>query len=66
MARALSLHPDAELHLLPAEPADPTATVTSTADAALRLIYGRHRPKDDITASGAMSLDDLTALFPGY
>jgi hypothetical protein len=35
-------------------------------DAMTPLIYGRHRLADPIVVSGAVSLEDLTALFPGY
>jgi uncharacterized protein (TIGR03083 family) len=56
----------AELHLLACEPADPSATLRGSAEAVLRLFYGRHRDTDDVTADGAVTLDDMRALFPGY
>jgi hypothetical protein len=48
-------HLDAELHLLPGD-----------VPSASGQIYGRHRLADPIEVSGAVSLEDLTALFPGY
>jgi uncharacterized protein (TIGR03083 family) len=56
----------AELHLLACEPAEPSATVRGSAEAVLRLVYGRRRDVDEITAEGTVTLDDLQALFPGY
>jgi uncharacterized protein (TIGR03083 family) len=56
----------AELHLLPCEPAEPSATVRGSAEAVLRLVYGRYRDTDDVTADGAVTLDDIRALFPGF
>ncbi|OPX13216.1 maleylpyruvate isomerase family mycothiol-dependent enzyme [Mycobacterium sp. AT1] len=56
----------AELHLLACEPAEPSTTVRGSAEAVLRLVYGRLRDVDDVTAEGALPLDDLQALFPGY
>jgi uncharacterized protein (TIGR03083 family) len=56
----------AELHLLACEPAEPSASVRGSAEAVLRLVYGRLRDTDDVAAEGTVSLDDLQALFPGY
>jgi uncharacterized protein (TIGR03083 family) len=56
----------AELHLLACEPAEPSATVRGSAEAVLRLVYGRLRDIDDVTAQGSVTLHDLQALFPGY
>jgi uncharacterized protein (TIGR03083 family) len=56
----------AELYLLPCEPAEPSATLYGTAEAVLRLVYGRLRDTDDVTAEGTVTLDDVRALFPGY
>jgi uncharacterized protein (TIGR03083 family) len=65
--RTLLLDLDSELHIYPANPADPVGTVTGTADAVLRLVYGRHRPgADAVTAVGQLTVDDLRALFPGF
>jgi len=55
-----------ELHLLACEPAEPSATVHGSAEAVLRLVYGRLRDVDDVTAEGTVTLGDLKALFPGY
>ena len=55
-----------ELHVVPCEPGDPTATVWGTAEAVLRLVYGRNRAEDGVTAAGAVTVDDLRSLFPGY
>lgn len=55
-----------ELHLLACEPAEPSATVRGSAEAVLRLVYGRLRAVDEITAEGTVTIDDLQALFPGY
>jgi uncharacterized protein (TIGR03083 family) len=55
-----------ELHIVPCEPGDPTATVRGSAEAVLRLVYGRNRAEDGLTATGAVSVDDLRSLFPGY
>ncbi|WP_053847036.1 maleylpyruvate isomerase family mycothiol-dependent enzyme [Streptomyces sp. NRRL B-24085] len=57
----------AELHVYPAEPADPVATLTGTSEAVVRLVYGRHRPGiDPLRAEGKIGIDDLRALFPGF
>ena len=56
----------AELHLLACEPAEPSATVRGSAEAVLRLVYGRLRDVDDVTTEGTVTLDDLRALFPGF
>jgi hypothetical protein len=55
----------AELHLDPCEPIVPTGTVSGSAEALLRLVYGRHRPEDRVTTTGAVTLGDLRSLFPG-
>lgn len=55
-----------ELHLMPCEPAEPAATVRGTAEAVLRVVYGRNRAADGITATGAVTVADLRSLFPGY
>jgi uncharacterized protein (TIGR03083 family) len=64
--RRLTLDLDAELHLYAYEPMDPTGTVTGTAEAVLRLIYGRNRSDDAVRTSGTTTLEDLRRLFPGY
>ncbi|MEV0055928.1 maleylpyruvate isomerase family mycothiol-dependent enzyme [Saccharopolyspora shandongensis] len=64
--RTLCLDLGGELHILPCEPGDPTATVWGTAEAVLRLVYGRNRTEDGVTADGAATVDDLRSLFPGY
>jgi uncharacterized protein (TIGR03083 family) len=65
--RTLLMDLDSELHIYPANPADPAGTVTGTADTVLRLVYGRHRPGTDaVTAAGQLAVDDLRALFPGF
>lgn len=61
-----SLILDTELHVDPAEAADPTSTVSGGAEAVLRLVYGRARSVDDVSVTGKATLDDLRALFPGY
>jgi hypothetical protein len=65
-SRVVSLHLDAELHLYPCEAVEPTSVLSGSAEAVLRLVYGRYRPADDIQVTGALSLTDLTDLFPGY
>jgi len=56
-----------ELHIYPCAPADPTATLTGTTEALVRLIYGRNRPGlDGLSASGSVDVNELRALFPGY
>lgn len=55
-----------ELHVMPCEPGDPTATVSGSAEAVLRLVYGRNRAEDGLAATGAVTVEDLRALFPGY
>jgi uncharacterized protein (TIGR03083 family) len=50
-------------------PADPTATFTGPLEAAIRLIGGRLRPDftpDGVKVTGAVTLDDLRRVFPGY
>ncbi|WP_328759643.1 MULTISPECIES: maleylpyruvate isomerase family mycothiol-dependent enzyme [Streptomyces] len=64
--QALLLDIDTELHLYPAPPTDPTALLTGPAESTLRLVYGRNRPQDPLTATGSISLDDLRTLFPGF
>ncbi|MBQ1093402.1 maleylpyruvate isomerase family mycothiol-dependent enzyme [Streptomyces sp. B93] len=65
-ARTVLLDLGAELHLYPCEPAEPAGSVTGAAEAVLRLVYGRHQPTDEVQVSGAVTLTDLTALFPGF
>ncbi|GHH88477.1 hypothetical protein GCM10018793_68280 [Streptomyces sulfonofaciens] len=65
-ARTLLLDLGAELHLYPCEPSRPVGAVTGTAEAVLRLVYGRNRLEDDVRVSGALALDDLRSLFPGF
>ncbi|MEV6370661.1 maleylpyruvate isomerase family mycothiol-dependent enzyme [Micromonospora musae] len=62
--RTLDLH--TELHLIDGAPQNPAATVTGSAEALLRLIYGRNQPGDGITVTGDVVLDDLRRLFPGF
>ncbi|SIR74057.1 TIGR03083 family protein [Micromonospora avicenniae] len=62
--RTLDLHD--ELHLIDSAPQNPAATVTGTAEALLRLIYGRNRPEDGVNVTGDVVLDDLRRLFPGF
>jgi uncharacterized protein (TIGR03083 family) len=57
---------DAELHLYPCEPAQPAGTVSGTAEAVLRLVYGRNQDADHVQVTGAACLADLRALFPGF
>ena len=67
--RTLRLELGEELHLVPTELGgayDTLGTVSGSADAVLRLIYGRNRPADQIQTTGGISLDDLRALFPGF
>ncbi|HEX6449485.1 MAG TPA: maleylpyruvate isomerase family mycothiol-dependent enzyme [Trebonia sp.] len=64
--RNARLELDADLHLVPGEPADPAAIVSGTAEALLRLVYGRNRPEDGVTVAGDISLEDLRSLFPGF
>lgn len=67
LRRTVCLDLGEEPRIRPEEPADPAATVTGTADAVLRLVYGRNRPgADDVTARGSVALDDLRSLFPGF
>ena len=52
-----------------AEPADPTATFTGPLEAAIRLVGGRLRPANTperVKVTGAVTLDDLRRVFPGY
>lgn len=62
--RTLDLH--TELHLIDSAPQNPAATVTGSAEALLRLIYGRNRPEDGVNVTGEVVLDDLRQLFPGF
>ena len=55
-----------ECHLRPDTPDEPAGTIAGTAEAILRLIYGRSRPADLIAVSGTATRQDATALFPGY
>jgi hypothetical protein len=55
-----------ELHLVADAPTDPAGIVSGRAEALLRLIYGRNRPEDGITATGGVTLEDLRSLFPGF
>jgi hypothetical protein len=64
--RIVRLELGADLHLAPGEPADPAATVSGTAEALLRLVYGRNRPGDGVTVAGDITLEDLRSLFPGF
>ena len=51
------------------EPADRTATFTGPLEAAIRLVGGRLRPAntpEGVKVTGAVSLDDLRRVFPGY
>ncbi|MFD6999898.1 hypothetical protein ACFWA5_27360 [Streptomyces mirabilis] len=54
----------------PGEGVEPNALragqLTGPAESALRLVYGRNRPQDPLTATGSISLDDLRTLFPGF
>lgn len=65
-AQHYSLQLDAEVHLLPAGGPSATGQVYGSADAVLRLVYGRVRPSDRIEVTGSVTRDDLIALFPGY
>ncbi|WP_431875806.1 maleylpyruvate isomerase family mycothiol-dependent enzyme [Amycolatopsis sacchari] len=65
-ARTVLLDLSGELHLYPCEPAEPAGSVTGTAEAVLRLVYGRNQPTDEIQVSGAVTLADMKALFPGF
>jgi uncharacterized protein (TIGR03083 family) len=64
--RTLCLTLGSELHFLPCEGAEPSGTLAGPAEAVLRLVYGRNRPQDGVTARGGIALDDVRALFPGY
>ncbi|MEV4294508.1 maleylpyruvate isomerase family mycothiol-dependent enzyme [Microbispora rosea] len=67
LRRTVCLDLGEEPRIRPEEPADPAATVTGTADAVLRLVYGRNRPgADGVTVRGSVALDDLRSLFPGF
>lgn len=50
-------------------PAGPTATFSGALEAAIRLISGRLRPAhtpERVQVTGAVTLDDLRRVFPGY
>lgn len=64
--RTRGLSVGTELHLTPTAPARPDGTVAGPAEALLRLCYGRHRTEDGVRAGGAVTLADLTSLFPGF
>ena len=52
-----------------ADPADPTATFTGPLEAAIRLVGGRLRPAntpESVKVTGAVTLDDLRRVFPGF
>ena len=52
-----------------ADPTDPTATFTGPLEAAIRLVGGRLRPAntpESVKVTGAVTLDDLRRVFPGY
>jgi len=54
---------------LVAAPADPTATFSGPLEAALRLVGGRLGPAytpEAVKVTGAVSLDDLRRVFPGF
>ena len=65
-ARTLLLDLGAELHLYPCEPAAPVGAVSGTAEAVLRLVYGRNRDRDGVAVTGSVTLADLRSLFPGF
>lgn len=65
-ARILLLDLGGELHLYPCEPADPVGAVSGTAEAVLRLVYGRNRDRDGVAVTGSVTLADLRSLFPGF
>ena len=51
------------------EPADPTATFIGPLEAAIRLVAGRLGPAttpESVKVTGAVTLDDLRRVFPGY
>jgi uncharacterized protein (TIGR03083 family) len=51
------------------KPAEPTATFTGPLEAAIRLVGGRLRPAntpESVKVTGAVTLDDLRRVFPGY
>lgn len=57
----------AELHIHPAEAAEPVGTLTGTTEAVVRLVYGRYRPEtDELKTTGPVLTEDLRALFPGF
>ncbi|MDN3028336.1 maleylpyruvate isomerase N-terminal domain-containing protein [Streptomyces sp. S.PB5] len=65
-SRTMLLDLGAELHLYPCEPAEPNGAVTGTAEAVLRLVYGRNQATDRVQVTGAVTLADLRSLFPGF
>ena len=51
------------------EPVDPTATFCGPLESAIRLVGGRLRPANTperVKVTGAVTLDDLRRVFPGY
>ena len=66
--RTFGLYVDDEVSLGEA-PEQPVATLDLPGESWLRLIAGRlgvGRTPADVTMSGAVSLDDLRRVFPGY
>ncbi|HEV7958194.1 MAG TPA: maleylpyruvate isomerase family mycothiol-dependent enzyme [Acidimicrobiales bacterium] len=58
-----------ELHLVADQrmaSASATGTLAGLGEAVLRIVYGRNRPEDEIEISGAVTLGDYRALFPGF
>lgn len=64
--RGMTLDLGSELHLYPCGTGESGGTITGTAEEVLRLVYGRHRAVDSTTAAGALSMDTIRRLFPGY
>jgi hypothetical protein len=64
--RSLMLGVGTELHLYPTDAADPTGSLSGTAESVLRLLYGRSRSRDRLTTTGEITPADLRALFPGF
>jgi uncharacterized protein (TIGR03083 family) len=67
-ARSLGLELD-EQAAMGATPPDPAATVALPAESLLRLVAGRLTPEHTpaaVSVTGALSLDDLRRVFPGY
>lgn len=66
--RSLGLRFDERIELTD-PPERPDGTLTAPAEAFLRLASGRLAPEhtpDGVTVTGAISLDDLRRIFPGY